>query len=183
MVKQSYDILPKIIKGGGDGMYSAEVLKGAGFPAAEGWYATIAAPARAATSPDVETCVKRFQARNTGSSRRTTRSPPMTRRSSSSTRSSASPHSGKPVNRGNVRDAIQAAKLKTLQGEVSFDENGDITNRIVSVFRIVKDDKYPDDDMIHQYKYLGRRAPANAVACRPPASGKPHCHPPRGCVR
>src|ERR1700724_3457667 len=44
VVKQSYDILPNIIKGGGDGMYGAEVLKGGGFPAAQRWYATIAAP-------------------------------------------------------------------------------------------------------------------------------------------
>src|SRR5437879_8807388 len=44
VVKQASDILPKIIKGGGDGMYGAEILRGAGFPAAEGWYATIAAP-------------------------------------------------------------------------------------------------------------------------------------------
>src|SRR5271155_2066924 len=43
VVKQSYDVLPKLIKSGGDGMYSAEVLKGAGLSAAEGWYATIAA--------------------------------------------------------------------------------------------------------------------------------------------
>ena len=45
VAKQSYDILPKIIKGGGDGMLTARrFLKGVGFPAVEGWYATIAAP-------------------------------------------------------------------------------------------------------------------------------------------
>ena len=62
---------------------------------------------------------------------------------------------GKEVNRDNVRDAIQSAKVKTLQGEVAFDDNGDITNRIVSVFKITKDDKYPLNDTIHQYKYVG----------------------------
>jgi len=44
VVKQSYAVLPKIIKGGGDGVYGASLLKGAGYPAVEGWYATIAAP-------------------------------------------------------------------------------------------------------------------------------------------
>ena len=44
LVKQSYEILPSIVKGGGDGMYESEILTGGGFPAAEGWYATIAAP-------------------------------------------------------------------------------------------------------------------------------------------
>ncbi len=71
--------------------------------------------------------------------------------------------SGKPVNHENVRDAIQTAKVKTLQGEVSFDENGDINSRVVSVFQIKHDPKYPVDDIIHQYKYIG-------VAPQSPAS-------------
>ena len=44
LAKQAYDIIPKVIKAGGDGMYSAEMLSAAGFPAADGWYATIASP-------------------------------------------------------------------------------------------------------------------------------------------
>ena len=44
LAKQSYDILPRVIRGGGDGIYSAEMLSAAGFPAADGWYATIASP-------------------------------------------------------------------------------------------------------------------------------------------
>jgi branched-chain amino acid transport system substrate-binding protein len=42
-----------------------------------------------------------------------------------------------------------------LQGVVSFDENGDIKDRTVSVFRYQYDDKYPEDAVLHQYKYLG----------------------------
>ena len=49
LAKQSYDIVPNIIKAGGDGVYSSSLLKGAGFPAMDGWYATIAGP-RAAQS-------------------------------------------------------------------------------------------------------------------------------------
>ena len=33
-----------MIKGGADGMTSSDLLSGAGFPAVEGWYTTIAAP-------------------------------------------------------------------------------------------------------------------------------------------
>ena len=44
LAKQAYDIIPKIIKAGRDGVYSSDILNGAGFPAVEGWYATIAAP-------------------------------------------------------------------------------------------------------------------------------------------
>jgi branched-chain amino acid transport system substrate-binding protein len=50
---------------------------------------------------------------------------------------------------------MQTAHVKTLQGEITFDENGDLRNREISVFRIVKDDKYPLEDVLHQYKYLG----------------------------
>jgi branched-chain amino acid transport system substrate-binding protein len=63
--------------------------------------------------------------------------------------------SGKPVERVAVRDAIQATKLKTLQGEVSFDDNGDIKQRVVAVFQVKHDTAHPVDDLVHQYKYVG----------------------------
>src|SRR5580704_17129061 len=44
LAKQTYDIMPKMIRGGPDGTYGADFLSGAGFPAVEGWYSTIAAP-------------------------------------------------------------------------------------------------------------------------------------------
>src|SRR5207237_2645149 len=62
---------------------------------------------------------------------------------------------GKEVNRGNIRDAIQESKLKTVQGEISFDQNGDITSKVISVYKIVKDPNHPLDDVLHQYKYMG----------------------------
>jgi branched-chain amino acid transport system substrate-binding protein len=153
LAKQAYDILPNITKGGGDGMHSTDLLSGAGFPAVEGWYCTIAAP-HVLDQPEVAAWAKRFQDKFGG--------PP---EDYSITAYDAGlviidaikrvADSGKEVNRDNVRDAIQSAKVKTLQGEVSFDENGDITNRIVSVFKITKDDNFPLNDTIHQYKYVG----------------------------
>src|SRR5215472_1760929 len=44
VAKQAYDILPNVIKAGPDGMVSSDLLAGAGFPAVEGWYTSIAAP-------------------------------------------------------------------------------------------------------------------------------------------
>ncbi len=44
VAKQSYDIMPKMIRGGPDGTYGSDFLAGGGFPAVEGWYSTIAAP-------------------------------------------------------------------------------------------------------------------------------------------
>src|SRR5271170_6657545 len=153
VVKESYDILPNLLKSGGDGMYAAEVLKGAGFPAAEGWYATTASPDLVQspdTKPFVEAFAKKYGQQPENYS--------ITAYDAALVILDAIKRvaaAGKTVDRNTVRDAIQDSHLKTLQGEVSFDANGDITNRIVSVYRIVKDSKYPDDDMIHQYKYLG----------------------------
>jgi branched-chain amino acid transport system substrate-binding protein len=153
VVKQSYDIMPKIIRAGGDGLYGAEILKGAGFPSAEGLYATIAAP-NLLENPEAKPWVERFV-------KKYGQQP----ENYSITAYDAAlvildsikrvAESGKEVNRGNVRDAIQTSKAKTLQGVVSFDDNGDITNREVSVFQIKKDDQHPLDSVLHQYKYLG----------------------------
>jgi branched-chain amino acid transport system substrate-binding protein len=54
-----------------------------------------------------------------------------------------------------VRDAIAATQLKTLQGDVSFDDNGDIKQRVVAVFQVKHDTAFAVDDLIHQYKYVG----------------------------
>jgi branched-chain amino acid transport system substrate-binding protein len=158
LAKQTYDVIPKMPKGGGDGMYSAALLKGAGFPAVEGWYATIASP-HLLDDPEVQGWVKRFNAR-------WNKQP----EDYSITAYDAAlviidaidrvAKSGKPVNRSAVRDAIQTAHVKTMQGVVSFDANGDLQSRVISVFQIVHNTKFPDDDIIHQYKYLGL-APEN----------------------
>jgi branched-chain amino acid transport system substrate-binding protein len=153
LVKQSFDILPKTIKGGGDGMYGAEILRGAGFPAAEGWYATIAAPnilENPEAAPVIERFAKKFGQQPENYS--------ITAYDGAlvildAIRRVAA--SGKEVTREAVRDAIQNGHVKTIQGEIAFDDNGDLQNRVISVFRIVKDDKYPLNEVLHQYKYLG----------------------------
>ena len=48
---------------------------------------------------------------------------------------------GKELTRANVRDYALKSELKTLQGTIAFDDNGDIKDRIVSVFQL-KDAKY-----------------------------------------
>src|SRR6516225_1162766 len=154
LVKQSFDILPpKMIKGGGDGMYGAEILRGAGFPAAEGWYATIAAP-NILENPEAAPVIDRF-AKKYGQQ---PENYSITAYDAALVILDAVKRvaaSGKEVTREAIRDAMQTARVKTIQGEVAFDDNGDLQNRVISVFRIVKDDKYPPDDVLHQYKYLG----------------------------
>jgi branched-chain amino acid transport system substrate-binding protein len=153
LAKQAYDVMPKMIKGGGDGMYSAALLSGAGFPAVEGWYATIAGPHLLA-NPEVQPFVKAFAAKfgkQPGDYSITSYDAALVIINAIQ-RVAAS---GKPVNRGNVRDAIQTTNLNTLQGRIQFDDNGDIKSRIVSVFQIRHDPNAKDDDILHQFKYIG----------------------------
>ena len=153
LAKQAYDVIPKMPKGGGDGMYGASLLKGTGFPAVEGWYATIAG-VHLLENPEVQPWVQRFQ-------KRWGKFP----QDYSITSYDAAlvvmdairrvAASGKTPDRHNVRDAIQATNLKTLQGTIAFDKYGDLKNKVISVFQIVHNPKYTDDDITHQYKYLG----------------------------
>jgi branched-chain amino acid transport system substrate-binding protein len=159
VVKQSYDIIPNVIKAGGDGIYGAEILKGAGFPSAQEWYATIAAPnvlENPDAAPTIERFVKKYGQQPDNYS--------ITAYDAALVVLDAVKRvaaSGKDVTRDAIRDAIQQSHVKTLQGEISFDANGDVENRVISVFQITRNDKYPLDDVLHQYKYLGV-APASS---------------------
>jgi len=153
LVKQSYDIIPNIVKAGGDGLHQVSILGGAGFPAAEGWYSTIAAPHMlddTVVQPWLERYMKRWG------------TPPSDYSITSYDAAlillaaiASVAKSRQPVTRAAVRDAIQAGKVKTLQGEISFDANGDLASRVVSIFQVHYDPKYPPTDVIHQFKYIG----------------------------
>ncbi len=153
LAKQAYDIVPKMIKAGGDGMYGADLLNGAGFPAVEGWYATIASPHLIDDNKAAQ-----FVKNYTGQFGEAPDDYSITAYDASLVIIDAIKRvaaSGKPVARDAVRDAIQAAKVPTIQGTVSFDDNGDLADRTVSVFQIVKDSGAKLDDMSKQYKYVG----------------------------
>jgi branched-chain amino acid transport system substrate-binding protein len=152
LAKQAYDILPKIIKGGGDGIVGADTLAGVGFPAIEGWYCTIASP-YLLNDGKVEPWIKLFQAKfNMLPDNYAITSYDAALVIIDAIKKVAA--TGKEVTRDAVRDAIQASNVDTLQGKVAFDENGDIKSKVVSVLKITKDPKYPDDDVVHQYKYI-----------------------------
>jgi branched-chain amino acid transport system substrate-binding protein len=161
VVKQSYDLLPNIPKGGGDGVYEAEILAGGGFPAAEGWYATIAAP-HLLDDPNTAPWVQRFVAR--------WKMQPNDYCITSydavlviADAIARIQQSGKPMTRQAMRDAIEATKIDTMQGTITFDKNGDLASRVISVFQIKHDSAYPADDMAHQFKYIGV-APSDSTA-------------------
>ncbi len=152
LAKQSYEIIPNVIKAGPDGMQSSDLLSGAGFPAVEGWYTSIAAPHLTEDTKAAD-FIAAFKRRFNDSPDDYT----ITAYDASlviidSVKRVAA--SGKPVTREAVRDAIQTAKVPTIQGVVSFDENGDLADRTVSVFQIKKDATKPLNEVAAQYKYL-----------------------------
>jgi branched-chain amino acid transport system substrate-binding protein len=160
LVKQSYDLVPNIVKAGGDGMHQQSVLGGAGFPAAEGWYSTIAAP-HMLDDAKLSAWLANFQKR--------WGNPPSDYSITAYDAAlvilaaiAAVAKSGAPVTRDAVRDAIQAGTVETLQGTLSYDANGDLASRVVSVFQVRRDPAYPDNDPVHQFKYIGV-APADAA--------------------
>jgi branched-chain amino acid transport system substrate-binding protein len=153
LVKQSYQIIPKMIKGGGDGMYAPDILTAAGFPAAEGWYATIAAPhlvgekqaqgvIQAYTSKyGVEPSDYALTAYDAGLIIIGAVKKLVAEK--------------KPITKATMRDAIGASKTSTLQGVVQFDKNGDMLSHTVSVYQIREDKSKPLSNIIAQYHYLG----------------------------
>jgi branched-chain amino acid transport system substrate-binding protein len=134
-------------------MYGPSILQGAGFPASEGWYCTVAAPHMMEDS-DLQPWVKRF-------TEKTGRQPSdysITAYDAVLVVIDALERvvkSGKKVDRVNMRDAIAATKLKTLQGEISFDANGDLNQRVIAVFQVKHNPEFPPDDLTHQYRYVG----------------------------
>jgi branched-chain amino acid transport system substrate-binding protein len=153
LVKQSYEIMPDMIKAGGDGLHQASILAGAGFPAAQGWYSTIAAPHMlddAKLSEWLAWYEKRWSAAPADYS--------ITAYDAALVILAAIEivaKSGAPVTRDAVRDAIRVGKLDTLQGPISFDDNGDISSCVVSVFQVKQDTAHPVNDVVHQFRYIG----------------------------
>ena len=154
LIKQGYTILPAAMpKGGGDGLLQPEMLTSVGFPAAEGWYCTIAAPHLTA-DPAVEPFVKLYQS--------TFHTQPSDYAVTAYDAGliiigalASLVDTGKPITRANLREAIQVSKTPTLQGTVTFDENGDLTSHTISIFQVVKNTNYPLTDILHQFKYIG----------------------------
>lgn len=153
VAKEAYDIVPKMIKAGGDGVMGATFLSGAGFPAVEGWYVTIAAPHMVGDEKAAE-----FVKAYTGRWGIAPDDYSITAYDAALVIIDAVKRvvaSHKPLTRDAVREAIQTAKVPTIQGVISFDANGDLRDHTVSVFQIQLDKSARLDDVSAQYKYIG----------------------------
>ena len=154
LAKQAYDAMPTVIKAGGDGVYGASFLSGAGFPAVNGWYATIASPHLTGGDEKAAEFVKTF----TAAYGKAPVDYSITAYDGALVIIDAVKRvaaTGKPVTRSAVRDAIQTAKVPTIQGVVSFDKYGDLADRTVSVFQIKENKAGKMDDVTAQYDYIG----------------------------
>ena len=152
LAKQSYDIVPKMIKAGGDGVQGPEMLSAVGYPANEGWYATVASP-HVTEEAKTADWVKAYKAKyhvDPDDYAVTAYDAALVIIAAIKQVTDA----GKEPTRAAVRDAIQAVKVNTLQGPVSFDANGDLQDKTISVFQIKQDKSIPADDM-RQYHYIG----------------------------
>ena len=155
LAKQVAEILPKIVRAGGDGIYGVELLKGAGFPAADGWYASNASPHKDDGDKKMKEFSDRFNARFKGSPDDYTLTMYVAARAIIET-VKVLQAGGKPINRDTVRDGLQAIRMaNSLIGPVEFDENGDLKNKVISVFQVKKDASKPLDNMDDQFAYIG----------------------------
>ncbi|HXP74857.1 MAG TPA: branched-chain amino acid ABC transporter substrate-binding protein [Stellaceae bacterium] len=154
LAKQAYDVVPNMIKAGGDGMQGQAILKGVGFPAVEGWYCTNASP-HTTESPEAADWVKRYQAKfnNAPYDDYTITSYDAALVVIDAIKRVVA--TGAAPNRDNVRDAMQTAKVKTIQGELSFDPNGDLLTKVVSVFQYHENKAGPADNLDVQAPYIG----------------------------
>jgi branched-chain amino acid transport system substrate-binding protein len=153
LAKQAYDIIPKTIKGGGDGVVGPTMLTAVGYPANEGWYGTIASPHVVGDNKAQSFVDAYFRKYNRAADDYTITAYDAALVLIDAIKRVAA--SGKPVTREVVRDAIQTANVPTIQGIIAFDENGDLKDRTVSVFQIQQDKEARPDDVSRQYKYIG----------------------------
>jgi len=153
VVKQSYDILPNAVKGGGDGVHTPDMLTGGAMPAIQGWYATSAA-SHVLDEADTQSWVEKFKAKmkQNPADYSVTYYDAVRVILDAIKRVAAS---GKPVTRDSVREAMLSTNLKLIQGEVSFDQYGDLASKAVSIFQVQYNSAFPMGDVIHQFHYVG----------------------------
>src|SRR5215510_8206333 len=133
LARQLQEVMPKVIKAGSDGVYDLSWPKQSGKEAVDGWYCSQASP-ELVTSPKLEAWVSKFKStmkRDPTNYAITSYNAVLVIADSVERTAKA----GKPMTRSNLRDAIQAAKVSSIQGPIAFDANGDILTKTVSIYQ------------------------------------------------
>src|SRR5262247_1950398 len=132
LAPQSYEVMPRVIKAGSDGVYDLSWPKQSGKEAVEGWFCSQASP-ELVTSPKVEAWVTKFKK----DMKRDPTNYAITSYNAVFVIADAIERTApkKPLTRTNLRDAIQETKLSSIQGPIAFDANGDILTKTVSIYQ------------------------------------------------
>jgi branched-chain amino acid transport system substrate-binding protein len=133
LAPQAYEIMPKVVKAGSDGVWDLSWPKQSGKESVEGWYCTQASP-ELVGDKKLAAWVEKFKT----AYKRDATNYAITSYNGVLVIADAVERvakSGKPLNRSNVRDAIQATKLSSIQGPIAYDDNGDILTKTVSVYQ------------------------------------------------
>jgi branched-chain amino acid transport system substrate-binding protein len=131
LARQAYEILPPVIKF--SGFDDPSLPEQAGKDAAEGWYTASASPELVSLSKTAD-WVSRFK----NTYKREPSNYSITAYDAVLVIADAVGRvakTGQPVTRSNVREAIEATQLDSLQGLISFDENGDIRSKVISIYQ------------------------------------------------
>jgi branched-chain amino acid transport system substrate-binding protein len=133
LATQAYEVMPRVIKAGSDGVYDLSWPKQSGKESVEGWFCSQASP-ELVTAQKLEAWVTKFksQMKRDPTNYAITSYNAVHVIADAVSRTAAA---NKPVTRANLRDAIQATKLGSIQGPIAFDANGDILTRIVSIYQ------------------------------------------------
>ena len=134
LAPQAFEIMPRVVKAGSDGVYDTSWPKQSGKEAIEGWYCSQASP-ELLTDPKLEAWVTKYK----NTYKRDLTNYAITSYNAVYVIADAierTAKANKPLTRANLRDAIQATKINSNQGPIAFDENGDITNRTVSIYQL-----------------------------------------------
>src|SRR5262245_51572872 len=141
LARQLQEVMPKVHKLGSDGIYDLAFPEQSSKEAAEGWWASNASPDMLSDKKAAEwinAYKSKFKREPTNYSITAYNAVKVIADSIDRT-----VKANKPVNRTNVRDAIQATKLTgTLQGDIAFDQNGDILSKVVSLYQVDKEGKF-----------------------------------------
>ncbi len=133
LAPQAYEVMPRAIKAGSDGVYDLSWPKQSGKEAVEGWFCSQASP-ELVTAPKVEAWVTKFKS----DMKRDPTNYAITAYNAVYVIADAverTAKAGKPLTRTNLRDAIQVTKVGSIQGPIAFDANGDILTKTVSIYQ------------------------------------------------
>jgi branched-chain amino acid transport system substrate-binding protein len=133
LAPQGFEVMPRVIKAGSDGVYDLSWPKQSGKEAVEGWFCSQASP-ELVTASKLESWVTKFknQMKREPTNYAITAYDAVLVIADAVERTAAA---NKPMTRANLRDAIQATKLSSIQGPIAFDANGDILSRTVSIYQ------------------------------------------------